>query len=50
MKDWKGGIIAEGPSDPTIINKFSVYKATISEDNKPVDYEGNVRMILEEMR
>lgn len=25
MKDWKGGIIAEGLSDPTIIGRFSVY-------------------------
>ena len=42
MKDWKGGIVAEGLSDPTIIGKFSVYEATISEDNLPIDYEGNV--------
>ena len=42
MKDWKGGIIAEGLSDPTLIDKFSVYEATISEDNMPIDYEGNV--------
>ena len=42
MKDWKGGIIAEGLSDPTIINKFSVYKATITKDNMPIDYEGNI--------
>jgi hypothetical protein len=30
MKDWKGVIIAEGLSDPAVINKFSVYKAEIS--------------------
>lgn len=42
MKDWKGGIIAEGLSDPTIIDKFSVYKARITKDNMPIDYEGNV--------
>ncbi len=42
MKDWKGGIIAEGLSDPTIINKFSVYKVMITKDNMPVDYEGNI--------
>ena len=42
MKDWKGGIIAEGLSDPTVINTFSVYEATISRDNMPIDYEGNV--------
>jgi len=42
MKDWKGGIIAEGLSNPTIINKFSVYKATITKDNMLIDYEGNI--------
>jgi len=42
MKDWKGGIIAEGLSDPTTINKFDVYEATISEANLPIDYEGNI--------
>jgi hypothetical protein len=41
MKDWKGGIVAEGLSDPTVINKFSVYKVGITEDNLPIDYEGN---------
>ena len=41
MKDWKGDIIAEGLSDPTVINKLSVYEATISEDDMPIDYEGN---------
>jgi hypothetical protein len=42
MKDWKGGIIAEGLSDPTIINEFSVYEATISEDIMPINYQGNI--------
>ena len=42
MKDWKGGIIAEGLSDPMIINKFSVHKATITKDNMPIDYQGNI--------
>ena len=42
MKDWRGGIIAEGLSDPTIMGKFSVYSATITEDNMPIDYEGNI--------
>ena len=41
-KDWRGGIITEGLSDPTIIGKLSVYEATITEANMPVDYEGNV--------
>ncbi|MBN1641251.1 MAG: hypothetical protein JXA09_08445 [Anaerolineae bacterium] len=42
MKEWKGGLIAEGLSDPTIISRFTVYEATISRDNMPVDYEGHV--------
>ncbi len=42
MNDWRGSIIAEGLSDPTVINKFSVYDATITEDNMPIDYEGNI--------
>lgn len=42
MKNWKGSIIAEGLSDPTVINRFSVYKAVITEDNMPIDYEGNI--------
>jgi len=42
MKDWKGGIIAEGLSDPTVINKFSIYGATITEANMPIDYEGHI--------
>jgi len=41
-KDWKGGIIAEGLCDPTVINKFTVYKASISEYNMPIDYKGNI--------
>jgi hypothetical protein len=41
-KGWKGGMVAEGLSDPTVINNFSVYKASISEDNMPIDYEENV--------
>jgi hypothetical protein len=41
-KDWRGSIIAEGLSDPTIINNFSVYKAGITKDNLPIDYEGNI--------
>jgi hypothetical protein len=42
MKEWKGVIIAEGLSDPTIINKFTVYRASISKDSMPIDYEGHV--------
>jgi hypothetical protein len=41
-RGWTGGIIAEGLSDPTVINKFTVYKALITEDNMPIDYKGNV--------
>jgi hypothetical protein len=42
VKDWRGGIIAEGLSDPTIVGRFSVYEATISEANMPIDYDGNI--------
>jgi hypothetical protein len=42
VKEWKGVIIAEGLSDPTIINKFTVYRASISKDGIPIDYEGHV--------
>jgi hypothetical protein len=42
MKDWKGNIIAEGLRDPTIIGKFSVYDATITGNNMPIDYEGDI--------
>ncbi|MFQ5837440.1 MAG: hypothetical protein ACE5HJ_01490 [Thermoplasmata archaeon] len=42
MKDWRGAVIAEGLSDPTVINKLSVYKAVITDDNMAIDYEGNV--------
>ena len=41
MAGFKGVIIAEGLSDPTVINKFAVYKASITEDGMPVDYEGH---------
>lgn len=42
MKDWRGVVIAEGLSDPTIINDLAVYRARITEDGVPVDYDGNV--------
>ena len=42
MKDWKGVIIAEGLSDPTVIKGFSVYKAVITRDDMAIDYEGIV--------
>lgn len=41
-KDWKGSIIAEGLSDPTITNKFSIHGASISKDDLPIDYKGNL--------
>ena len=41
-KGWKGGIIAESLSDPTVINKLCVYKAGITENNMPIDNEGHV--------
>lgn len=42
MGDYKGVIIAEGLGDPTLINTFAVYKARITEDGVPIDYEGHL--------
>lgn len=42
VKSWKGAVIAEGLSDPTVINKLTVYGAKITEDGVPIDYEGNL--------
>jgi len=42
MRDWKGVIIAEGLNNPTLINKFLIYRATITEDGMAIDYRGNV--------
>jgi hypothetical protein len=42
VKDWKGGIIAEGLSDPTTVGRFTIYEAMITRDNMPLDYEGNI--------
>ena len=42
MADFKGVVISEGLSDPTIIKNFKVYKADITGDGIPVDYEGNL--------
>ena len=39
MADFKGVIIAEGVCDPTIIDKFAVYKAMITKDGMPIDYD-----------
>ena len=41
MADFKGVVISEGLSDPTIINNFTVYRVEITRDGMPVDYEGN---------
>lgn len=37
---WRGVVIAEGLSDPTLINGFQVTKAFITEDGQPLDEEG----------
>lgn len=42
MKEFKGGIIAEGLDDPTIINTFTVYKARITKDKVAIDHEGHL--------
>ncbi len=41
MDYWKGIVVAEGLSDPSIINDFEVFKVQITDDNKEIDYEGN---------
>ena len=41
MADFKGIVIAEGLYDATIINKFAVYKATITKGGMPIDYDGH---------
>ena len=41
MKGWKGAVVAEGLSDPKVINNFSVYKVVITDENMLIDYEGN---------
>jgi len=40
-RNYRGVIIAESLDDPTLLNAFLVYKARITEDNMPLDYEGN---------
>ena len=42
MADYKGIIVAEGLHDPTVINKFAVYKAEITADGMPIDYDGHL--------
>lgn len=42
MVNYKGIVIAEGLDDPTVINDFNVYKARITKDGIPVDYEGHL--------
>ena len=39
---FKGCIIAESLVDPTIINRFSIIKAEITEDLLEIDFEGNL--------
>jgi len=36
LRDWERTVTAEGLSEPTVTNKFSVYKATISKDEIPM--------------
>ena len=42
MVVFQGVIISEGLSDPTIIKNFEVYKAEITRDGIPIDYDGNL--------
>ncbi|MFQ6085535.1 MAG: hypothetical protein ACE5OY_04635 [Candidatus Bathyarchaeia archaeon] len=39
---YKGAVIAEGLDDPKVINALSVCGARVTDDNMPIDYEGNV--------
>ena len=41
MGCWKGCVISEGLSDPSIINNYRVVGASITDDDKAIDYEGN---------
>jgi hypothetical protein len=40
---WAGfGLLVIGLDDPTTINKLEIYKASISRDGIPIDYEGHL--------
>ena len=41
MGCWRGCVVAEGLSDPSIVNKCGVVGASITDEDKPIDYEGN---------
>ena len=41
MNNWRGIVIGEGLSDPTILNKFKIFKIFITEKDKNIDYSGN---------
>jgi len=41
VKEFRGVIIAEGLNDPTIINRFTIYRAEITKNGMPIDYEGH---------
>ncbi|MGQ9586987.1 MAG: hypothetical protein ACUVT7_01200 [Thermoplasmata archaeon] len=42
MAEFKGSIIAEGLDDPTIVNGFKIYRAHITKEGIPIDYEGRL--------
>jgi hypothetical protein len=37
----RGVVIAEGLKDPTLVNKLQVYRAEITDEGVPIDYEGH---------
>ena len=39
---FRGVVIAEGLKDPTLVNKLTVYRARVSEEGVPIDYEGHL--------
>lgn len=39
---FRGVVIAEALKDPRLVNKLRVYRARITEEGVPIDYEGHV--------
>ena len=42
MARYEGCVIAEGLHDPTLINTLNIRKVRITENDHPIDYEGNL--------
>jgi hypothetical protein len=37
---FRGVVIAEGLRDPTLVNRLRVYRAEVTDEGVPIDYEG----------